>query len=143
MHTVKLFYDTLDSQVQAQIVRDLLVMAGEWEVGVNMQDLPDADQNILAPFLEELGVPKSFGQAELYMVYKTGEDWPQHPSDCPTVERDLAPQASEMTLSGEPHIGYFLKPQGRDGANLTERYLNRSYPKGRGYIDPILIGIWG
>lgn len=143
MHTVKLFYDTLDSQVQAQIVRDLLVMGGEWEMGISMKDVPEADKNALMPFLEELGIPESFGNPELYIVYKTGDDWPPHPTDCPVVERDLSPGESDISLDGEARIGYFLKPQGRDGANLTERYLNRSYPKGRGYVDPILLSIWG
>ena len=143
MHTVKLFYDVLDSQVQAQVVRDLLVMGGEWEVGVSMKDVPDADKNTLMPFLEELGIAESFGNPELYLVYRTGAEWPPHPTDCPVVERDLAPGESDISLDGEARIGYFLKPQGRDGANLTERYLNRSYPRGKGYIPNGLIDILG
>ena len=143
MHTAQLFYDCLDEQVIAQIVRDLLVMGGEWEVGVDLRNLPDADQNTLKPFLAELGIAPSFGKPELYLVYKTGDEYPQHPIDCPVVERDLNPTGSDLRLDTEARIGYYLKPQGRDGANLTERYLNRSYPKGRGYVPQELRFLMG
>jgi hypothetical protein len=119
------------------------VLAGEWEFGIALDNLPDADKTQLTPYLAELGIPASFAKPELYLVYKTGAEYPKHPTDAPTVERDLKIHDDELRLDGEARIGYYLKPQGRDGPNRTEQYLTRQYPRGRGYIDPFLSNIWG
>jgi len=129
-----IYYDKLTSSIAAQIVRDLLAVSREYEFSVL-----DTGGKFEKSLLQELGIPfAETGKPELAVVYKEGEAWPAYPEDTTLVKRDLMISKKKQTLSTENKIGYFLKPQGRVGPNLTERYLNRAYPKGKGFIDPAL-----
>ena len=138
MNCVGIVYDELNSTVEVQIVRDLLVLGGQWDIAVN-----DLGGKVDPKLFSEMGIPQVTSPIELCIVYKFGKDWPEHPEGVETVERDLHVSDVEVGLDPEVKIGYYLKPQGRDGANLTERYLNRSYPRGRGIIDPLVTMMWG
>lgn len=139
MNSVGIVYDKMNDNVEAQVTRDFLLLSGEF-TGLAYFD-PKGE--VSAEIMYELGIPKTEVPPILYVVYKTGDEWPSTDPSIQRVERDLKPEVNGPRLNPEPRIGYFLKPQGRSGANLTERYLNRSYPRGRGVIDPLMLLIWG
>ena len=139
MNSVGIVYDQMNDNVEAQVTRDFLLLSGEFK------DLAYFDQKgeVSTEIMYELGIPKTDVPPILYVVYKTTDEWPQTDPSVQRVERDLKPEVNGPRLDADPRIGYFLKPQGRSGANLTERYLNRSYPRGRGVINPLMLLIWG
>jgi hypothetical protein len=139
MNCVGIVYDEMNQSVEAQVTRDFLLLSGEFS------DLAYFDQKgeMSASLMEELGIPKTDALPNLYVVYKTGEKWPYTDPGITRVERDLKPEVKGPLLDCNPQVGYFLKPQGRSGANLTERYLNRSYPRGRGVVNPLMLLVWG
>ena len=132
---VCIVYETMNESVKVQVLRDFLRLSCEFAVSI-----ADPKGLMDKALLDEIGITQALpgSPVALYVVYKTGEKWPQTPNEIPRVERDLCPPDGSPTLSGEPRVGYFLKPQGRSGANLTMRYLNRSYPRGRGFVQPWL-----
>lgn len=135
-NVVLLVYDKMTESVKAQILRDLLLLSGSFLVSYrDKQGLVDDS------ILNQIGVIKAEDTApdDLIIVYKTGAKWPVYDKMITTVERDLCPNDNGQRLDDEPRIGYYLKPQGRNGANLTERYLNRAYPKGKGFVMPWLL----
>ncbi len=138
MTSVGLIYDQMNLDVQTQIVRDLLVLAGDFKF-----DVFDQQQQFDTNLLKQLELKSTEIPPSLYIVYKTGETWPKSPAGITTVQRDMCPPQEKMSLDPNPKIGYYLNPQGRDGANLTERYLNRSYPRGNGVVNPLITLLWG
>lgn len=125
MNSVGIVYTEMNDSVKAQLVRDFLILSGEFTDIAYFDQSGSVDKSIM----EELGIPKTNTLPVLYLVYKTGESWPYTDSSVPVVQRDLKPPNVGPNLDPEPRVGYYLKPQGRDGANLTERYLNRVYPR--------------
>jgi hypothetical protein len=59
------------------------------------------------------------------------------------VRRDLEIKVTEGNLDPNPKVGYYLREQGRDGASLTELYLNRTAPRGNGLSDAYVVYLWG
>jgi len=138
MTVVGLIYDQMTDDVKAQIVRDLLILNGRWDVAAR-----DVTGNFDMSVLAGIGVAVETEKLpELYVVYKTGKEWPKSPTGIPAVNRDMCPDTTTDTLDFNEKVGYYLKPQGRDGANLTEMYLNRAYPKGNGVVDPLVVLLW-
>lgn len=131
-------FDEFTDDVQAQVVRDLLILLGDWDLSVSDPSCVLTDE-----LLNQLGVTRSEAPATLMLVYKVGQKWPELNTSVPTVKRDLHPDYGGQGLDCNPHIGYYLKDQGRDGANRTEQYLNRAYPKGKGLVNPVVTLIWG
>lgn len=138
MNSVGIIYDQMTDSVKTQIVRDFLMLSGEFS------DLAyhDPAGSLDKTYMDELGIPATDDPPVLYVVYKTEDAWPKTPPNVPRVERDLKPANAGTSLSGEPAPGYYLKPQGRSGANLTERYLNRSAPRGKGVVNPLVLLLW-
>jgi hypothetical protein len=137
---VGLYYDAYDQSIQAQILRDLLTLS----VQFGAFSVNDTGGMVPKAMLEDLGLTKDGGPPELCIRYKTGEDWPETPRKVETVDRDLNPGTAEIRLHDqENNPGYYLRPQGRDGANLTDRYLNRSAPTGQGIASPLIMLLWG
>lgn len=138
MNSVGIVYDSMTPAVKTQVVRDFIMLASEFS------DLAcyDVSGKMDTSYLDQLGVPLTTVPPVLYVVYKTGDGWPETPPGVPRVERDLKPSTISQQLSGEPSVGYFLPPQGRNGPNLTERYLNRSAPKGKGVVNPLVLLLW-
>jgi hypothetical protein len=137
-NVVGIVADKVNEDVKAQVVRDLIILSAQWDLVVNA-DPEFADDRML----EKLGIDRSDAPPTIMVIYKAGDKWPETELDCPVVKRDLKPAASAGRLDGDPHVGYYLRPQGRDGANLTEMYLNRAYPKGKGVVNPMISLIWG
>lgn len=135
---VGLLYDENTNAIQSQVARDIMALAIDHP---NMEVL-SSDFDWL---VEGLGVKVvAAGTPSLYIRYKTGKDWPPKPDTGIVVDRDLVPEKSETLLHQDDQaVGYFLKPQGRDGRNLTNLYLNRIGPKTRGIVDPLLVMLWG
>ena len=135
--SVGVVYDVYTEDVQAQIVRDLLILLGQWEVAVY-----DPANQIDQSFLDQLYVEKTSQKPDMYLAYKTGEKWPKTPLGVEVVKRDLNPEDVGIELDLEPKTGHYIREQGRDGASLTERYLGRSHPKGNGVTDPLVVMLW-
>jgi hypothetical protein len=137
---VGLYYETISSNVQAQILRDLLVLSAEFDGDFVVNDTQGM---VPKELLEDLHLSTTSSPPSLAVRYKTGEEWPKVPMGIEVVDRDLQPKTAPANIDTSEHVGYYLKPQGRDGASLTERYLNRSYPRGRGIVDPFIVLMWG
>ncbi len=137
---VGLYYEAISPNVQAQILRDLLVLSSEFDGDFVVNDT----KGMVTPqLLDDLNLSTSASPPSLAIRYKTGDKWPEVPMGIEVVDRDLQPQTAPANIDGTERVGYYLKPQGRDGASLTERYLNRSYPRGRGIVDPFIVLMWG
>lgn len=134
--TVSLMYDEFTSQVQSQITRDLMALQDNWEVQVNEEGTE------LNSLFDALGIPKVENAPELVILYRVKEWLPEIPG-VTVFKRDLKPSLSETQIDPNPKVGYFLNPQGRDIASITERYLNRIAPQARGIVDPTIILLWG
>lgn len=135
-NVVALVYDRMTSAVKVQVVRDFLLLSGSFPVSYS-DEVGLMDKKLM----EELNVTEAVpgSPIDLYIVYKTEKAWLETPSGITRVERDLCPADGSQRISGEPGVGYFLKPQGRTGANMTLRYLSRSYPRGKGFVQPWLL----
>lgn len=140
MKTVLILYDTMTEAVKVHITRDFLLLAGEFTGLAYLDPAGQVDQALM----EKLGVERAPADTEpiMNLVYKV-VDWPEVDEVVPTVKRDLSPQVNiQRVIQQDNNMGHPLKPQGRPGANLTERYLNRSYPKGRGVHNPLVLLLW-
>jgi len=138
IYPVGIQYDEMTDAVELQVLRDLMILTGEWkDIWVN-DPAGQMDEQMLA----QIGVSKTRDQPTIVINYKVGPEFKHVDTDRIVVERDLAPRDEAPRLDGDPGIGYYLKPQGRDGANLTELYLNRSHPRGNGVVDPIVTLLW-
>lgn len=136
--SIGLVYDKMTDQVELQVLRDLMLLQGQWKIAVSdPQGLMDV------AMLAELGIEKTDQPPELIINYKVGPDFKPAPSQIEEVRRDLCPPDNGPHLDPNEHQGYYLKPQGRDGTNLTELYLNRSHPRGNGVTDPFVVLLWG
>ena len=135
MNVVSLIYDVLNSQVQGQIVRDLLALKS-YDPFVNTKDIE------LYGLLDALGIAKTDQPPSLKIIYRV-TNWPAPMPTGTLVKRDLKPSPLETKIDPNPQIGYYLTEQGRSGANLTERYLNKNAPRGRGIVDPMILQVWG
>lgn len=131
--------DEYTDDVQAQLIRDLLILSGNWDVA-----LWDPKNLVDQSLLDQLAIEKAGGsKISLCILYKTGDDWPEAPSDVgTTVERDLKPDDTSPGLRKDS-VGFFLRPQGRGETNRTQHYLNRAYPKGKGIVNPLVQTMWG
>ena len=134
-NVVGILFDEMNSQVQCQITRDLMTLHGEFDVEVNTND------HAVQQWLGSLQIPPTTAQPDLYLVYRV-KDWPAVPAGAEIVKRDLKPRSADISIDPNPKIGYFLKDQGRPGANRTEQYLNRQAPRGKGITDPAVIMMW-
>lgn len=137
-HPIGIVYDEFTDQVQLQILRDLMLLARSWEFCIY-----DPDRKINPAVLDAAGLVLTEAAPKLFLVYKTGPTWPSVPEGVSTVRRDLMPHPADLKIDPNPHVGYFLKEQGRDSANLTERYLGRSAPRGIGFSNFMVQYHWG
>lgn len=139
MNVVKILTtDTDDNNFKAQVIRDIVLLQAEWPLALS------ADSQISPDLAFALKLDIVSKSPELCLVYSTDGRWPKV-DDCKrVVRRDLFVTPSEGgILDAGPHVGYYLKPQGRFGPNLTQQYLNRAYPKGRGVPNMIIKLLWG
>jgi hypothetical protein len=137
-YTVGLVYEDFNSQVELQILRDLWVLQQKWDLAVR-----DYGGRVSSELLRLSNLETTEDEAGLNLVYKTGEEWPYADPDVQQVRRDLEVKEADIGLDPNPKIGYYLRPQGRDGANLTELYLNRTAPRGNGLSDALIVYLWG
>lgn len=128
----------VNRSMMAQLTRDLMVLNAEFGVAVH-------DPKMVVPdsLLSRLGIERTEDLPVLQLVYKSGDEWPEYDLDKPAVQRDLKPDHVDMTIDGRGQVGYYLKPQGRDGPNRTELNLNRAYPKGAGANTSMITLLWG
>ena len=139
-NVVGLYYDTYGPNVQVQILRDLLALEVEFDGDFDVYD----DKGMVPPqLLEDLHLTKSGSPPTLAIRYRVGDEWPKVPQGIEIVDRDLHQENAPANLDTSQHVGYYLRPQGRDGASLTERYLSRAYPRGSGVTDTMLLLLWG
>jgi len=136
---VGLYYEAYNPDVQIQILRDLIALSAEFG-----PDFSVNDRGGMVPkeMLEDLHLRTDNSPPDLAIRYKVGDTWPKVPTGIEIVDRNLTPDVSRIVLEQDAGDPNYLKPQGREGANLTERYLNRTYPRGKGIVDPIVMLLW-
>lgn len=138
IHSVGILYDQMTDTVELQVLRDLMVLKGTWpDVWVN-----DPANQMDEQLLDQIGVSKTKDQPVIVISYKVGPNFVNINPGRTVVERDLSPEDGTQHLDSEPRPGFYLRPQGRDGANLTDLYLNRSHPRGTGIVDPLVVYLW-
>lgn len=145
VNSIGVVYDKMTDAVELQILRDLFILQSAYsDLYVN-----DPAGKMDLQLLEQISIGPTQDQPVLIIQYKDGPEWPDVDHWFPglatkasIVQRDLAPEPNGPTLDGGPHVGYYLRPQGRNGANLTELYLNRSHPRGTGVTDPLVVFLW-
>jgi hypothetical protein len=130
---VGLIFDDYTPQVESQIMRDCL----------QMQQVADRDEEVVVVcdsskpdrLLESLGMRRvpTAKLAKLWILYKTGEWWPEAPNWTSTeVHRDLYvpkkdPKLLRQVDEAEAN-GYYLPPQGRLSPDTLS--LERPAPNG-------------
>lgn len=130
---IALVYDELNSQVQGQIVQDLIALQNYNPI-VSTKDIE------LFSLLEALNVPHSDNVADLTVVYCV-RAWPTPMPKGNVVKRDLRVKEYKGRIDTKPQNGYPLKEQGRPRSNLTQQYLNRNAPRGKGIANPFLVNL--
>lgn len=127
------------NSVLAQVTRDLIVLAVEFGVDIN-----DPQNLIEDSMLSSLKINRTTAPADLILVYKIGDEWPEVPTtDALVVKRDLKPSEAEIRIDGEPSVGFYLPEKGYWGPNRTLQMLNRAYPRGNGIANPLVTLLWG
>lgn len=138
VYPVGLVYDDMSSSVELQILRDLTTIAQQWPIEVT-----DNGGRLDLGLLRHAGLTITREPAVLNLVYKTGDEWPYVDPEVQAVYRDLQVKKTAPNIGKSSEVGYYLRPQGRDGANLTELYLNRTAPRGNGLSDAMVVLLWG
>lgn len=129
--------DVTNPDFKAQVIRDLLLLMPEWDLAVS------SSSNLPVDILYALKLEMKDTKADLSLVYKTKIDGEYPAGEGTVIKRDLTLTPEKGNLSLAEHPGYYLKPQGRFGPSLTQQYLNRAYPKGRGVSNMLLKLTWG
>lgn len=140
-YPVAVVYDKMTSQIELQILRDLMALSEKWPVMLH-----DEKDQMSPEMLNLANIDVSSDPPMLVIVYKDGDEWPDIPEPyavLPVIKRDLKPEELRTALDPNPKAGYYLREQGRDGANLTEMYLNRQHPRGNGVSDALIVLLWG
>ena len=139
MSSVGLFYDAYSPDLQVQILRDLVLLDLEFDGAFTVYD----DKGLVPKeVFDSLNIRKDGSPPELAVRYKVGEAWPKVPRGVEVVDRDLTPKQSESNIDPNVKPGYYLREQGRTGSSLTERYLSRSAPRGKGVVDNLVLLLW-
>ena len=139
MHVVTFACDQYTENVEVQLTRDLMILLGEWDLA-----LWDPKKVFSESILQQLGIRRAGGSnIALCISYKTGDEWPETPTDVPVVERDLKPNDRGGMLDSREHVGFYLTPQGKGVTNRAEFYLNRAHPRGKGVANPLVTLLWG
>ena len=138
MVNVTFVTDEFTQDVEAQLVRDLMLLKGRWDI-----TFVDPSNSLPDEILNLIEVQKGAGTPDFCLRYKTGEEWPEVHGDIPVFERDLCPTEEDRKLHLEPRVGFYLRPQGKGVTNRTELYLNRARPRGQGVVNPLVTLMWG
>lgn len=138
-------WDTYSPAVEGQILRDCMalqaVASHKYDELVIVCDSDKADPVLKSIGLRRTNLPQ---RAKSWILYKTGEEYPEEPEWCNTVtHRDLwqEPKASNLQVNDDDEAnGYYLPPQGR----LAPDTISLLRPAPNGYVptDPALIMIW-
>lgn len=138
INSVGILYDQMNGDVEVQVLRDLMLLQGQFpDIWVN-----DPGGKMDPEMLKRIDVSLTTDPPALIINYKVGPEFLHTDPNMEVVERDLSPPNNAQSLDGDPRVGYYLQPQGRDGTNLTELYLNRAYPRGHGITDPLVVYLW-
>lgn len=138
-NVVGLYYEAYNPDVQIQVLRDLMALSSQFGPDFSVNDTKGL---VPKEMLEDLQLKADNSPPDLAIRYKVGDSWPKVPTGIEVVDRNLTPDVNNIRLEQDAGDPNYLKPQGRDGANLTERYLSRSYPRGKGVSDPIVMLLW-
>jgi hypothetical protein len=125
-------------EVEAQLVRDLMLLSGRWDVA-----LIDEKHEFSDEILNLLELHRAAGKPDFCLLYKTTDEWPEAPDGCPVFERDLCPTEEDKRIHLDPKVGFYLRPQGKGVTNRTEFYLNRARPRGQGVVNPLVTLLFG
>jgi len=144
--TIKYFgiiYDRYTPQVEGQILRDCLMLQEVARKTSYDQVTIVCTSDDFDHLLDVLGMERTSDTTKTreWLVYKTGEQWPQPPGDVETVvERDMEQKRKApnmQVLDGLHNNGYYLPPQGR----LSPDTISLLRPAPNGYA-PINTGFF-
>ena len=141
MFAIQLAYDEYTPAVESQITRDLIALRNS---APSESFAAICDKDDATSLLDAFGIPLfPTGAADLCVVYKVGEHWPEHPSEMEVtiVERDLHVSDSSIKVNGDAPMGYYMPQQGRPIRNQVD--LSRRGPQGKGLVDPAVLLTWG
>lgn len=139
-------FDEYTPQIENQILRDCLLLQ-------KVADKQKYDELVIVcesarpeAVLRGLGIRRVplNKLAGSWLVYKTGEYWPEVPGEPKLIyERDMQQKKTKSNLfdlSDDANIGYYLPPQGR----LSPDTISLLRPAPNGYIpaDPALLMLW-
>jgi hypothetical protein len=139
MKTVGLRWDFYLPSVEGQITRDLIALQSSFGsiIVIYNGDEPNG-------LVSALGLKSGIGDelADMWIVYTTQEghqvDAPEHAKE--VIKRDMFVAKTDISLDGDPHPGYYMKPQGRIG---KPRLSQLPKPTHTGQTDPAIIFLWG
>lgn len=143
---VGVLFDEYTPAVEAQILRDCLALLDVGRTKVN-EVVICCNNDRIGAVLSGLGMRHipTLELAKLWLVYKTGEYFPQAPDwSEETIERDLwiKPSKNKLQVLDDLHTnGFYLPPQGRLCPDSIS--LERPAPNGYVPVDNALFLIWG
>lgn len=141
MIAIRLIYDVYTTQVESQIARDMIALKSSYPRDTFACVCSTEQPNRV---LQSFGIPIfTVGEADMVIVYKSTEFWPEHPSeeDNTVVLRDMYCGQVDVTLDGTPRVSYVPPAQGRPTPNRVK--YGQAAPVGVGYVDPALLMMWG
>lgn len=139
MKVIGLKWDVYTPSVEGQITRDLIALQSSFG---KITVVCDGDEP--NGLLSALGVQHGIGNelAAIWVVYTTQEghqvEAPEHAKE--VIKRDMFVSKTDIELDGDPHPGYYMKPQGRIG---KPRLSQLPKPTHTGQTDPAVILLWG
>lgn len=140
MALIEVIFDQYSSQVESQLTRDIIALKNEYpREQFIVKCVSSQPRDLLNAFNVDL---VHDGEPALYVVYKTTEFWPDHPTEGSVIFRDLYVSDLDQKLDGEQHIGYYKVPE-RQGRPIAPQFRRRMPPMGKGAIDPALLLLWG
>lgn len=138
MKTIGLRWGTYTPAVEGQITRDLIALQSSFGKIIVIYDGDEPNGLVSA-----LGLKSGIGDelADTWIVYTTEEgnqvEAPEHAKE--VIKRDMFVEKTAIDIDGEPHPGYYMKPQGRIG---KPRLSQLPKPTHTGQTDPAVILLW-
>lgn len=138
MISIGIKFDSFTSAVEAQITRDILALKTKF---------PRQEIAVVCATMEPKYVLEALdialfhsGNHDLQIIYKVSEFWPEYEDVGTVILRDLYVDTVQIVIDSRPYNGYYLPDQSRPTAPRTTR---TNGPAGRGYVDPLILQIWG
>ena len=138
MISIGIKFDTFTSAVESQLTRDLLALKTKYPKQEIAVVCATPEPQYVLEALDIALFPA--GTSDLQVIYKVSEFWPEYDDVGTVILRDLYVDTVKIVVDTQPYNGYYLPEQSRP----TAPRINRTNgPAGRGYVDPLILQIWG